>query len=439
MSYFSRTISYMKRNGIRHTFFAVMERMNLAGADPDQVRANAYHKPEGSSLSEDSPEAADAKAKDLQKADFDSIRFSIVVPAYETKESYLREMIDSVVEQSYENWQLVIGDASVTDRVKNVVDTYHDDRICYLRLRENKGISDNTNAAIAAANGDFIGLLDHDDVLCRDALYEVRSLLMKENYIVVYTDEDKINEDGSVWFEPNYKPDFNFDFLLSNNYFCHFTVIRKDFMKKLPLRRDFDGAQDYDLFLRAVYEIEKERLEEKAEPDSEMLYPGDYMRSKIGHVPKVLYHWRAHMASTADNPESKRYAYEAGKRALEDFVSKNGWHAKVSHTRHLGFYDISYEPDIFAVRRDVTAVCGRVVQKGKVVKGPVVDGKMLFAGMNAAYSGYMHKASLKFEAEKADAACIRFREDAPEKSDDKKKNGDRNGRMVYLPEYIVRK
>lgn len=431
MSYFSRTISYLKRNGIRHTFYAVLERMNPAGADPDQLTANAYHKPV------DPDEAFPHKtAPDFEEVS-DDIRFSIVVPAYETKECYLREMIDSVIGQSYGNWQLVIGDASATDRVKKVMDTYSDGRICYLQLPENKGISDNTNEAIAAADGDFIGLLDHDDVLCPDALQEIRRVLGKEAYAVVYTDEDKINEDGSIWFEPNYKPDFNFDFLLANNYFCHFTILRSDLMKKLLLRREYDGAQDYDLFLRAVYEIEKERGD-KGSPA--MLYPGDYMRSKIGHVPKVLYHWRAHMASTADNPESKRYAYEAGKRALEDFVAKNGWKAEVRHTKHLGFYDISYEPDIFAVRRDVTAICGRVVQNGRVVKGPVVDGKMLFEGMNVAYSGYMHKAALKLEADGADEACIRWREELPENGRSFHKAEEQiNGRMVYFPDYIVRK
>lgn len=418
MSYFGRTISYLRRNGIRSTFYAVMERMGVAGADPDQRIANAYGKP-----------AACATGLQPSLKHTGDICFSIVVPAYETKESYLRELLDSVVGQSYDNWQLIIGDASATDRVQRVVASYTDDRIYYLPIPENKGIADNTNRAIAAAQGDYIGLLDHDDVLLPDALYEVASLLQKGDYTLVYTDEDKINEDGSAWFDPNYKPDFNFDFLLSNNYFCHFTVIRSELVKKLSLRSEYDGAQDYDLFLRVVYEIEKERKREQRQEASPMLYPTDYMRSKIGHVKEVLYHWRAHTASTADNPESKRYAYEAGRRALESFVKENGWNASVKHTKHLGFYDIVYEPDIFQARPDVMAVCGRVLQKGRVTEGPVLDGRMLFKGMNSAYSGYMHRASLKFEAEKADEVCVIRRGGQTEQG----------GRMVYLPDYIVRK
>lgn len=436
MSYISRTISYMKRNGIRQTVSAVMERMNCFGADPDQIRANAYGRPAELSSGETDNETDNRKENGTGR-----ICFSIVVPAYETKEIYLREMIDSVVNQSYENWQLVIADASATDRVKNVVVTYADKRICYIPLAENKGISDNTNEALKAAEGDFVGLLDHDDVLCRDALYEMEKLLAGGDYQMVYTDEDKINEDGSVWFEPNFKPDFNLDFLLSNNYICHFTVLRRDLMEKLTFRKEYDGAQDYDLFLQAVYEIEQERLAEEEESEKEALYPQEYMRKKIGHIPRVLYHWRAHMASTADNPESKRYAYEAGRRALEDFAARNGWKVRVEHTRHLGFYEMQYEPDIFTVRKDVAAVCGKVVRNGRVIKGPVLDGKMLFEGMNAAYSGYMHRAAVKLDAEKADAECIRRREDVnTEEKDKTSHNSDEiAGRIVYLPDYVVRK
>lgn len=186
-----------------------------------------------------------------------------------------------------------------------------------------------------------------------------------------------------------------------------------------------------------MYELESRRLDEirfseecnETEiPDSYIAYEGDYLKQKIGHVPKVLYHWRAHTASTADNPESKRYAYEAGKRALENFAAKNNWDVIVEHTKHLGFYRIMYKPDIFGVRADVTAVCGKKVRFGKVVAGPVVDGRELFAGMNAKYSGYMHKAVLSFEAEDADESCIRRRKDA-----------QRGGRMVYLPDFTVRK
>ena len=126
-------------------------------------------------------------------------------------------------------------------------------------------------------------------------------------------------------------------------------------MESLSFRPAFNGAQDYDLFLQAVYELELRRKDDleanhqKEGANSYIPYEGDYLKKKIGHVPMVLYHWRAHMASTADNPESKRYAYEAGKRALENFMAKNNWDGSVEHTRHLGFYRIEYKPDIFVV------------------------------------------------------------------------------------------
>jgi len=139
------------------------------------------------------------------------------------------------------------------------------------------------------------------------------------------------------------------------------------------------------------------------------------------------------MGSTSDNPESKRYAYEAGKRALEHFAEKNGWDVSVKDTRHLGFYEIEYHPDIFAVRADVAAVCGKVVRGGRVVAGPVMDGRELFGGMNAKYSGYMHRAVLRFDADSAHESCIRYREGL---SADAIPSG---GRMVYLPDFNVRK
>jgi glycosyltransferase involved in cell wall biosynthesis len=412
--------------------YTACERLGWFGADPDQLRANAY----GDQAENANDPTRTMLPKELRKLT-NEYKFSIVVPAYETDVVFFGEMIESVCRQTYPNWQLVIADASKSDKLAEKMADYTDERICYIRLKENKGISENTNEALKHADGEYIGLLDHDDLLHPDALAEVASLIQSGGYEMVYTDEDKVNEDGSLHFEPNFKPDFNFDFLLSNNYICHFTVLSRSLMESLSFRPAFNGAQDYDLFLQAVYELESRRLDEirfseecnETEiPDSYIAYEGDYLKQKIGHVPKVLYHWRAHTASTADNPESKRYAYEAGKRALENFAAKNNWDVTVEHTKHLGFYRIMYKPDIFGVRADVTAVCGKKVRFGKVVAGPVVDGRELFAGMNAKYSGYMHKAVLSFEAEDADESCIRRRKDAR-----------RGGRMVYLPDFTVRK
>ncbi len=439
MSQIRKAVSFMKRNGFFPTVYASMERMGWFGADPEQIRANHY-----ASLPEDSDEQMrTVTPKDLRKITKE-YRFSIVVPAYETNEDFYREMVDSVCRQSYPNWQLVIADASKSDTLTQIMEEYSDDRICYVKLKDNKGISENTNEALKYADGDYIGLLDHDDLLHPDALAEVALLLQDKQYEMIYTDEDKVAEDGKTHFEPNFKPDFNFDFLLSNNYICHFTVLSRSLMESLAFRPAFNGAQDYDLFLQAVYELESRRCDEfffEEETDSPkkdaasayIPYEGNYLREKIGHVPQILYHWRAHMASTAENPESKRYAYEAGKRALENFAARNEWNVRVEHTKHLGFYRMYYTPDIFAVRRDVTAVCGKKVRFGRVIEGPVVDGKELFVGMNAAYSGYMHKAVLCFDADSAPEECIKKREDQEAVS------SGNFGRMVYLPEFTVRK
>lgn len=420
MSQWSRAVSFFKRNGVLPTVYTVFERLGWFSPDPDQVRANAY----GAQAESANEPTRTMPPKELRKLT-NEYKFSIIVPAYETDVIFFGEMIESVCRQTYPYWQLVIADASKSDKLQEKMAEYSDERICYVRLKENKGISENTNEALKHADGDYIGLLDHDDLLHPDALAEVAALLQNGAYEMVYTDEDKVSGDGSIHFEPNFKPDFNFDFLLSNNYICHFTVLSRSLMESLSFRPAFNGAQDYDLFLQAVYELERRRT------DPDIAYEGDYLKQKIGHVPKILYHWRAHTASTADNPESKRYAYEAGKRALENFAARNNWDVTVEHTKHLGFYRILYKPDIFSVRADVTAICGKKVRFGKVVAGPVVDGRELFAGMNAKYSGYMHKAVLSFEAESADESCIRRREgsDAAEKG----------GRMVYLPDFTVRK
>lgn len=440
MSQIRKAVSFFKRNGFLPTVFAAAERLGWLGPDPDQIRANNY-----GDMAEKTKEPTRTTTPKELRSITKEYRFSIVVPAYETDVTYFKEMVDSVCRQSYPNWQLVIADASKSDQLEEVMAEYADERICYVRLKENKGISENTNEAIKHATGDYIGLLDHDDLLHPDALAEVALLLQDKKYEMVYTDEDKVNEDGTFHFEPNFKPDFNFDFLLSNNYICHFTVLSRGLMESLALRPAFNGAQDYDLFLQAVYELESRRRDAYLLPDEEISaenspkteameayipYEGDYLRQKIGHVPKILYHWRAHMASTADNPESKRYAYEAGKRALENFAARNEWNVSVEHTKHLGFYRILYKPDIFHVREDVTAVCGKKVRLGRIVAGPVVDGKELFVGMNAKYSGYMHKAAVSFEAEAADESLIKRREDAATPT---------GGRMVYLPDFTVRK
>ncbi|SCP95737.1 glycosyltransferase family 2 protein [Anaerobium acetethylicum] len=256
-------------------------------------------------------------------------KISIIVPVYRTPEEFLRQMIDSVQAQTYADWELCIGDGSTfrtqeENTVKKVMDEYmeKDSRIRYMILEANRGIADNTNAAISLASGDFIALLDHDDILAPNALYEMAAAISKDHEIdVLYTDEDKVTMDLKEHFQPHLKPDFNIDLLRSNNYICHMFVVRNSLAKQIGgFRKEFDGAQDYDFIFRCT---------EKAR--------------KIKHIPKILYHWRVHRNSTAENPASKMYAFDAGKRAIEAHLERSGARGTVSHTPDLGFYRVRYE------------------------------------------------------------------------------------------------
>ena len=252
-------------------------------------------------------------------------KISIIVPAYKTPEAFLRQLMDSLLAQTYANWELCIANASPEDAsMEYVLKEYakKDSRILWKKLEENKGIAENTNEAFAMATGEFAGLLDHDDLLAPNALYEVAKALETEPDIdVLYTDEDKVRGDEVLeHFQPHLKPDFNIDLQRSNNYICHFFVVRKSLLEKTGgFRREYDGAQDYDFIFRCTQAA-----------------------GKIHHIPEILYHWRTHQSSTADNPESKLYAFEAGKRAIEENLRQNGLIGEVSHTKDYGFYRVKY-------------------------------------------------------------------------------------------------
>lgn len=249
---------------------------------------------------------------------------SVAVPAYRTPEKFLAQMIDSLLAQTYGNWELCIANGSPEDSaMKKVLEEYtkKDSRIRVSELTENKGIAGNTNAALEMAQGEFVGLLDHDDLLAPNALYEiVRALDEDRNLDAVYTDEDKVTTELDEHFQPHLKPDFNLDLLRSNNYICHFFVVRCSIVQKVGgFCQEFDGAQDHDFIFRCIETAEK-----------------------VGHIPEILYHWRTHKASTADNPASKMYAFDAGKRAIEAHLKRTGTEGIVSHTPDLGFFRVKY-------------------------------------------------------------------------------------------------
>ena len=304
-------LRYLKHFGVKEFLIRLQERM-----EPEEVPYGPWYeayRPTESAL-----------AAQRRKKFKNSWKFSIAVPAYETPEMFLREMIESVQGQTYDNWELCIVNASPeNDVMRRVLAEYaqKDARIRVKELAENKGIAGNTNEALAMASGDFVGLLDHDDLLAPNALFEAAKALEQEPSIdVLYTDEDKVDTDGKKHFKPNLKPDFNLDLLRSNNYICHFFMVRKTLAEQAGgFSGEYDGAQDYDFILRCTD-----------------------MAKNIRHIPEILYHWRTHEASTADNPISKLYAYEAGKRAIEAHLTRRGQAGEVSLKKDLGFYRVKY-------------------------------------------------------------------------------------------------
>lgn len=250
---------------------------------------------------------------------------SIAVPAYQTPVEFLRQMIESLIAQTYGEWELCIANASPdNEEMQRVLADYsaRDPRVRFHNLKENLGIAENTNRALAMAKGEFTGLLDHDDLLAPNALYEVVKALQEHPLAdVLYTDEDKVTTELDEHFQPHLKPDFNLDLLRSNNYICHFFVVRKTIVDKVGgFRQEFDGAQDHDFIFRCVEEAS----------------------GRVGHVPEIVYHWRTHKASTADNPASKMYAFDAGRRAIEAHLKRVGVEGEVSHTPDLGFFRVKY-------------------------------------------------------------------------------------------------
>ena len=304
-------IRYLKHYGVRGFYARLLERFEEREVEYQEWYEK--HKPSEEEL-----------ARQRKKKWKDPVVISVLVPAYRTPEVFLKQMMESVLLQTYPYLELCIADGSGTDdSVEKVVKEYQkkDPRVRYRRLEKNEGIAGNTNAAIEMASGEYMALFDHDDLLSPNALFEVASAIEKEKADVVYTDEDKVTSDLKEHFQPHFKPDFNPDLLCANNYICHLFVVKRSLALKLGGQDPaYDGAQDYDFIFRCTENAEK-----------------------IVHVAKILYHWRVHQASTADNPSSKLYAFDAGKRAIEAHLARTGAKAEVSHTKDLGFYRVKYQ------------------------------------------------------------------------------------------------
>ena len=228
---------------------------------------------------------------------------SILVPLYNTPEKFLREMIESVLVQTYGNFELCLADGSDEEHsfVGDICKDYasKDKRVVYKKLEKNEGISGNTNRCVELSTGEYIGLFDHDDILHPSALYEYVKVINEQNADYIYCDEitfegESINDMITLHF----KPDYAIDTLRANNYICHFSVFKRSLLKETELfRKEYDGSQDHDMILRLTS-----------------------LAENVVHVPKILYYWRSHPGSVASDISAKYYAIDAAKRAVQNHL-----------------------------------------------------------------------------------------------------------------------
>lgn len=312
-----RTLVYLKKNGLRATVYRV-----LKGAGPMPVDKRKLKK-----IAKDYYISAQRREQEENAQFPKNIKFSVLVPLYNTPESFLKAMIESVQAQTYKNWELCLADGSdsehsfVGEICKNYADG--DKRIKYEKLERNLGISENTNACIRMATGEYIALFDHDDLLHPSALYEVMRAICEHGADFIYTDENTFSEEPRDAYNPHFKPDFSPDTLRSYNYICHLSVFSRELLDSVGyFRSEYDGSQDYDLILR---------LTEKAK--------------KVFHIRKILYYWRAHKNSVAQDVGAKPYTVTAAKKALAAHLERCGLKGEVLDSSVPTTYHIKYEID----------------------------------------------------------------------------------------------
>lgn len=312
-----RTLVYLKKNGLRATVYRV-----LKGAGPMPVDKRKLKK-----IAEDYYISAQRREQEENAQFPKDVKFSVLVPLYNTPDSFLKAMIESVQAQTYKNWELCLADGSDSEHsfVGEICKKYagKDERIKYEKLEKNLGISENTNACIRMATGEYIALFDHDDLLHPSALYEVMRAICEHGADFIYTDENTFSEEPRDAYNPHFKPDFSPDTLRSYNYICHLSAFSRELLDSVGyFRSEYDGSQDYDLILR---------LTEKAK--------------KVFHIRKILYYWRAHKNSVAQDVGAKPYTVTAAKKALAAHLERCGLKGEVLDSSVPTTYHIKYEID----------------------------------------------------------------------------------------------
>ena len=263
----------------------------------------------------------EAKKKEIESFSFKPT-ISVIMPVYNIERQWLENAIESVFNQVYEKWELCIADdASSKPHIKKVLKRWqnYDERVTVKFLETNLGISGASNEALSLATGLYAALMDHDDELSRDSLYEVVRLLNEHPEAdIIYTDEDKLTVNGQR-LRPVYKPDWDPELFLTYNYLCHLVVCRRDLVSKVGgFRNGFEGSQDYDLLLRLTE-----------------------WTDKIFHIPRVLYHWRMIPGSAALVVDAKKQAFEKSKQALRDAMERRGIRAAISDGETIGTFKVN--------------------------------------------------------------------------------------------------
>jgi len=305
----SRVINYIKAYGVKQFFVRSQEKLK----DKKNISYKKWRRLNNINNTE---------LEEQRKVSFDyEPLFSFVIPLYKTPEKFLYELIESIKSQTYSNWEICFSDGSGENSpllsILDELEAKNDNIRTFYNGKQMK-IADNTNAAIEISKGDFIVFMDHDDTIEPNALFECVNIINKEKDIdFIYTDEDKVNEFGTKYFDPNFKPDFSINLLRSMNYICHMVVVKKELLEKAgKLDNIYDGAQDYDFVFRCIENAKK-----------------------IHHIPQILYHWRTHLESTSYNPANKMYAFEAGKKAIEANYKRVGINAEVNFGKTNGLYN----------------------------------------------------------------------------------------------------
>lgn len=319
----NRAIEFYKKNGFFKTIKKILSKIrNRIFTSSKQIKLDKQEN-ENYKIWIKNNEPDDKEIEEQRNYKFEyEPKISIIVPMYNTKEKYLKELIDSIINQTYKNWELCLSDGSdeKKDYVERLVNV--DERIKYKFLNANKGISENSNEALKLATGDYIALLDHDDILPAFSLFEVvKTINTDKEAEFIYTDEDKLLEEKENRMGPHFKQDYAPDTFMSYNYICHFSIFKKNLMERIGgFRKEFDGSQDYDIIFRATEQA-----------------------NRIIHIPKILYHWRINENSVALSAEAKPYAYEAAKKAIKAHLNRIGLNANVEDTRIIGLYKVNYE------------------------------------------------------------------------------------------------